>query len=206
MYYCVIITSLFCHYYIIMTNRKSCNDDSILTCYTKRQPPFLRYYCIITSLSQRGLLIGYYCSLLQSSELADGNVVLGLLPEVLLTLLRVGGVRAVCRTPPESLLPPLLVVPGLKCMNPGSPVRPLSYTEACTGAQASLLVAPAYWSSVGLCNKHAFQSIFLFRLTTFLSTGEFHFISRLSSLCFLNSDFHCACICVGIMLWSTAGR
>ena len=122
MYYCVIITSLFCHYYIIMTNRKSCNDDSILTCYTKRQPPFLRYYCIITSLSQRGLLIGYYCSLLQSSELADGNVVLGLLPEVLLTLLGVGGVRAVCRTPPESLLPPLLVVPGLKCMNPGSPL------------------------------------------------------------------------------------
>ena len=33
---------------------------------------------------------------------------------------------------------------------------------------------------------------------------EVNFFSRLSSLCFLNSDLHLACVCVGIMLKETA--
>ena len=43
-----------------------------------------------------------------------------------------------------------------------------------------------------VCNNHAFQSSLLFHLAMFLSTGELFLKS--SSLCFLNSDLHLACV------------
>ena len=60
-----------------------------------------------------------------------------------------------------------------------------------------------YSELIFICNNHAIQSILLFLLTIFLSTGDFS-SSKLSSFCFLTSDLHLACVFVGIMLQATA--
>ena len=60
------------HYYFIITQRKSCNNDCIITCYAKRSLCYYKiityYYVIITS----GSIITHYY-LFQSPELADGH-------------------------------------------------------------------------------------------------------------------------------------
>ena len=68
-YYYVIITSLLHDYYIIITNGKSCNNDSIVTCSAKRKSVWLwivTYYYLIITL---GSIITHYY-LLQSPALA----------------------------------------------------------------------------------------------------------------------------------------
>ena len=56
-YYYNIITSLLVIYYVMITNGKSCNNDSIITCYAKVSLHYYviktHYYIIITSLLHR---------------------------------------------------------------------------------------------------------------------------------------------------------
>ena len=62
--------SLLCHFYIIITNGKSGNNDSIITCYAKSKPHYyiiiIHCYFIITNVP---IITHYY--IFQSPFLAD---------------------------------------------------------------------------------------------------------------------------------------
>ena len=64
------ITSLLRHYYFIITKRKSCNNDCIITCYANGMPPLSRhYYTLLRQFYTDLCYYSYYT--FQSPELAD---------------------------------------------------------------------------------------------------------------------------------------
>ena len=52
--YYILIMSLICHYYVIITNEKSCYNDSIFTYYAMSMLPVLHHYYLLLHHDYKG--------------------------------------------------------------------------------------------------------------------------------------------------------